>query len=214
MRRNFVWVLCPSVLSLTAGVAACSGNGNSASDASVDSYGVIVPGGDGGASDEGGDADAAPEDETTMRLAHASPDLGPIDFCWRPAGAASFTGPVLGGGTLPEAGPPSSDAGGDAGDAGGAGDAADGGEGGDGQAAADAGDASPKDSGHEEEGGHVEDGGQDAGETAPIDAGTHDATLSEGGSDDAGPGDAEPEAEPEEATLPEAGPPHALLFGS
>jgi hypothetical protein len=31
-----------------------------------------------------------------MRLVHLSPDLGPIDFCWRLSGAATFNGPMLG----------------------------------------------------------------------------------------------------------------------
>lgn len=39
-------------------------------------------------------SDAGPP-TTTMRLAHLAPDLGAVDFCYRPAKSSSFEGPVL-----------------------------------------------------------------------------------------------------------------------
>ena len=119
MRRIFVSVLSVAAFAPTALGVGCSSNGETA-DASVDSYGVIVGGND-GASGDVAQGDAIAGQQTTMRLAHASPDLGPIDFCWRPSGAATFNGPVLGGGmSPPEAGAPGdaashADASGDAG---------------------------------------------------------------------------------------------------
>jgi hypothetical protein len=110
MRRIFVSVLLAAAFASTALAGGCSGGKNGgAADASADSYGVHVTG-DGAAGDgEGEGGDAAMGEQTTMRLAHASPDLGPIDFCWRQTGNASFTGPVLGGDLPPEAGPPTAD---------------------------------------------------------------------------------------------------------
>jgi hypothetical protein len=47
-----------------------------------------------------------------MRVAHLSPDLGPIDFCYRGALAGTFVGPVLSAGSRATGGgPPSKDAG-------------------------------------------------------------------------------------------------------
>jgi hypothetical protein len=119
MRRIFVSVLLASACASTALAGGCSGGKNGdAADAAADSYGVHVTGDGAGGDGEGG-ADDSPTAQTTMRLAHASPDLGPVDFCWRQTGAASFTGPVLGGDLPPEAGPPGTDGGaGDSGDAG------------------------------------------------------------------------------------------------
>ncbi len=112
MRRIFVSVLLASACASTALAGGCSGGkAGGAADASADSYGVKVTG-DGAAGDgEGEEGDSAPPAQTTMRLAHASPDLGPVDFCWRQTGAASFTGPVLGGDLPPEGGSPGGDAG-------------------------------------------------------------------------------------------------------
>lgn len=85
-----------SAITLFAAVAAaadaCGDPTPGAADASSDVYGVIPPaeaGGDDATSDGGTSV------WTTMRLAHLSPDAGPIDFCWRPAKTATFTGPVL-----------------------------------------------------------------------------------------------------------------------
>jgi hypothetical protein len=99
MRRIIV------VLSLPAAVAAlwlaggCSGNSAGKSDASADGSGVIVGGGDTGSGDAPTDGIGAVD--TTMRLAHASSGLGPIDFCWRSTGTETFTGPVLAGAVTP-----------------------------------------------------------------------------------------------------------------
>ena len=110
MRRIFVSVLLASACASTALAGGCSGGKNGGgADAAADSYGVHVTGDGAGGDGEGGEGDSATA-HTTMRLAHASPDLGPVDFCWRQTGAASFTGPVLGGDLpLPEAGPPMAD---------------------------------------------------------------------------------------------------------
>ncbi len=73
-------------------LAGCSEAGAGA-DASADYVGV-QPGPDATGDDSGGDASG--EVSTALRLANMSPDLGPVDFCWRVSGATSFTGPVLG----------------------------------------------------------------------------------------------------------------------
>jgi hypothetical protein len=98
MRRIFA-VLLVAALGSTAVAGGCSSNGNGGADASIDGFGVITPGGEGGGGD-GGDDGPSPVG-ARLRLAHASPDLGPTDFCWRVAGAASFTGPVLGSSAPP-----------------------------------------------------------------------------------------------------------------
>ena len=161
MRRIFVSVLLASACASTALAGGCSGgkNGNAA-DAAADSYGVHVTGDGAGGDGEGGESDSATE-QTTMRLAHASPDLGPVDFCWRQSGAASFTGPVLGGDLPPEAGPPMADG-----------------------AAEDSGDAGPSDAtpGPEAEVGTPDAGTPDVGTDAGTpdegtDAGTPDAGM-------------------------------------
>jgi hypothetical protein len=106
MRRIFVSVLLSAAFASTALAGGCSGGKNGgAADASADSYGVHVTGDGAGGDGEGEGGDTAMGEQTTMRLAHASPDLGPVDFCWRQSGNASFTGPVLGGDLPPEAGP-------------------------------------------------------------------------------------------------------------
>jgi len=115
--------------------------------------GALVPGCGDGDGDSGGgssfteagpgsptEAGVVPSDAgvptATMRLAHLSSDLGPVDFCYRTAKTSSFVGPVLGGGL----GVPRRDAGVDPSADGGATDASDddGGDGGD-AASADAG---------------------------------------------------------------------------
>lgn len=109
--RCFVRVFIPAGL-LSAALAGCSsGHNGAATDASVDGYGVIVPGNDAATGEGGGDA--GPTVETTLRMANASPDLGPVDFCWKATGSAGYAGPVLGGGVAPVA-----DGGMDAGSAG------------------------------------------------------------------------------------------------
>jgi hypothetical protein len=74
-------------------VGACSSHDEGPSDASPDYFGVTTPPGDGAPADGG--SDAAPSATATMRLAHMVPDLGPLDFCWRASGSATFTGPML-----------------------------------------------------------------------------------------------------------------------
>ncbi len=78
---------------MVAGAGACTGDDH-ATDASDDRYGIRPT------PDSGGDdaaTDGGPAATATMRLAHLSPDLPPIDFCWRTSGAATYNGPVLGG---------------------------------------------------------------------------------------------------------------------
>ncbi|HEY8040013.1 MAG TPA: hypothetical protein VIF15_09480 [Polyangiaceae bacterium] len=158
MRRLSAAFSAPAAVAsaLLAGGAAggCSSNSGDGSDASIDSFGVIT-----GSDAAGDDAESGAETSvgTTMRLAHMSPDLGPIDFCWRVAGSASFTGPVLG--ATSDAGP--DEAGLDASDA----DAGDGGD------AAATPDAAP-------------DGSVDAGAS---DVATDTADGGDGASLDAGP---------------------------
>jgi hypothetical protein len=118
MRRSLallVAVLAPCALAIPG--AGCSSAGNAA-DASADST-FVIPGADANNGEAEGDGGVGIA--TTMRLANMSPNLGPVDFCWRVTGAGSFTGPVLGGpadgGIL---GPPpdaTADAGSDASDA-------------------------------------------------------------------------------------------------
>lgn len=151
-------MLLATACACTALAGGCSGdkNGNAA-DAAADSYGVHVTGDGAGGDGEGGEGDSATE-QTTMRLVHASPDLGPVDFCWRQTGAASFTGPVLGGDLPPpEAGPPTPDSGSE--------DSADAGHSDATLASSDAGDA-------EAEAGTPETGTPDAGMPAELVFGT------------------------------------------
>jgi hypothetical protein len=93
MRRIFAVLLPAAAVGAIAVAGGCSTNGNGAADASIDGFGVITPPGEGGGGESGSDGPSPVG--ARMRLAHASPDLGPTDFCWRLAGAASFTGPVL-----------------------------------------------------------------------------------------------------------------------
>jgi hypothetical protein len=98
MRCILVVLSLPLVSLALAG--GCSGNSAGGPDASIDGSGVILPGLDAGSGEAGGEGGTGAT-TTTMRLAHASPGLGPIDFCWRPTGTVAFTGPVLGGAVTP-----------------------------------------------------------------------------------------------------------------
>jgi len=129
MRRTLIVLSLPAAVAALGLAGGCSSNSAGRSDASADGSGVIVGGGDTGSGD--GTADGSSTVPTTMRLAHASSGLGPIDFCWRITGTANFTGPVLAGALTPtDAGAPGdaqTDAETDAsaaGDAAGTGDAA------------------------------------------------------------------------------------------
>jgi hypothetical protein len=91
-------------IALLVGAATCLGLGaadggcvsqGASGDAGSDQT-VAMPGPDEGGAEDGG-ADAAASITSTMRLANMSPDLGPVDFCWRVTGTGTFTGPVLGG---------------------------------------------------------------------------------------------------------------------
>ncbi len=92
MRRSLA-LLAALVLPCAAAVPAsgCSSQGGSA-DASTDGT-YVLPGPDGGSEDAESDGSASLS--STMRLANLSPDLGAVDFCWRVAGASTFTGPVI-----------------------------------------------------------------------------------------------------------------------
>jgi hypothetical protein len=91
--RRYLEPLAWLVLAVAAaGASACSSSGGAA-DAGDDRYGIRPPA-EGGGDDSS--ADASPGIVATMRLAHLSPGLPPIDFCWRSAGAATYNGPVLG----------------------------------------------------------------------------------------------------------------------
>lgn len=109
MRRPLLLVVLSAAFA-SAGVASgcSSSHGAPAGDAGTDSYGVIVGGGDGAAADSPGETTTTVQ--ATMRLVHASTDLGPVDFCWRPTGAASWNGPVLAGSLPPVEGGPVEDA--------------------------------------------------------------------------------------------------------
>jgi hypothetical protein len=94
------------------GWAGCSSQQGASADASSEFIGVQM-GPDAGGGDAASDSESPLS--TTVRLANMSPDLGSIDFCWRVAGAQTFTGPVLG--ASPDAGMSSAGDAGDAGDA-------------------------------------------------------------------------------------------------
>jgi hypothetical protein len=93
-RNRFRLLFLVTTLAGGAAIALACGDGGGA-------------GSNGGADGDGGpsslpDAAVGPADAsapaTTMRLAHVSEDLGPVDFCYRLAKTSSFEGPVLGGG--------------------------------------------------------------------------------------------------------------------
>jgi hypothetical protein len=99
MRRILIVLSLPAAVAALGLAGGCSGNSAGKSDASADGSGVIVGGGDTGSGDAPADGTGTPP--TTMRLAHASSGLGPIDFCWRSSGTETFTGPVLAGAVTP-----------------------------------------------------------------------------------------------------------------
>lgn len=88
-----------------SGVGGCIAQGNSF-DASADQS-AVMPGPDAGTEDDASDAPASLT--SAMRIANMSPNLGPVDFCWRVTGSGAFTGPVLGG-SLDAGSPPMFDA--------------------------------------------------------------------------------------------------------
>jgi hypothetical protein len=185
MRRIFVSVLLAAAFSSTALAGGCSGGKNGiAGDASADAYGVHVTGDGAGSDGEGEGGGDSMGEQTTMRLAHASPDLGPIDFCWRSSGAASFTGPVLGGDQPADAGAPAGDGGPDGPSDAGSSDGAD--------ARSDAGD------------GHIETGIAETGtdETGTAEAGTPETGAPESGTPETG------------TPTADAGAPQELVFGT
>jgi hypothetical protein len=167
MRFRFAHAAALAALTAGLGVApACTPPNGNGFDASLE-HPAIVPGGEAGGDDGGGDAQSGTQ--TALRLANMSPDVGAVDFCWRVSGAATFTGPVLGGSL--DGGTP----GGEQEDAG----APDGGT--DGSAGEDAADATePADATIE---------GGDPGEGGAADA-TTDATVAGDGGDAAGSSDA------------------------
>ena len=107
-RRFFSWPL--SILGGVVGaglaVSACS-----SSDETPGGFGSVVPPGPSnvdagniGASDAG-----APGPSTTYRIAHLSPDLPSIDFCYRNTTSDAWVGPVLNAGASPPSGGPAAD---------------------------------------------------------------------------------------------------------
>lgn len=82
-------LLAPCAAAIPAG--GCTNQGASA-DSGVDGT-LVITGGDSGSEDA--EVDGSGVLTSTMRLANMSPDLGPVDFCWRVAGSGSFTGPVI-----------------------------------------------------------------------------------------------------------------------
>jgi hypothetical protein len=92
MRRSLALLaalLAPCAAAIPAG--GCNNQG-AAADAGGDGT-IVTAGGDSG--NEDAEADGGGVLSSTMRLANMSPDLGPVDFCWRVAGSGSFTGPVI-----------------------------------------------------------------------------------------------------------------------
>ncbi len=92
MRRSLALLaalLVPCAAAIPAG--GCNNQG-AAADAGGDGT-IVMAGGDSGSEDAEGDGSGVLS--STMRLANMSPDLGPVDFCWRVAGSGSFTGPVI-----------------------------------------------------------------------------------------------------------------------
>jgi hypothetical protein len=92
MRRSLALLaalLAPCAAAIPAG--GCTNQG-AAADAGGDGT-VVMAGGD--SSTEDAESDGSGVLSSTMRLANMSPDLGPVDFCWRVAGSGSFTGPVI-----------------------------------------------------------------------------------------------------------------------
>ena len=77
---------------------ACSDSGLGGGPAGTDDDGepALVP--DARVGD--GDVDKL---QTTARIAHLAPDLGPVDFCYRASQNGTFIGPVVGGNTMPNA---------------------------------------------------------------------------------------------------------------
>lgn len=80
------------LLSLVALAVACVEEPSAPFPADASDGGPLATPRDGG----GGAEDAGPP-VTFLRLAHAAPDLGPVDFCYREVGSSSFEGPVLAG---------------------------------------------------------------------------------------------------------------------
>ena len=94
-RASFLILTYPLAL-LSGGAVAALACGDSGDPSSF-------TGGDGdGGTGSLPEASIGPNDgdspATTMRLAHVSSDLGPVDFCYRMATTSSFEGPVLNGG--------------------------------------------------------------------------------------------------------------------
>ena len=115
MRRVFVVLLSPALpASLVLWGGCSSGHAGNALDAGSDSYGIHL--GDGGTGGDGNGDDGGPTAKASVRIANMSPDLGPVDYCWRETGASSYQGPVLGGGVTPvtDASPGGDSGGGDA----------------------------------------------------------------------------------------------------
>jgi hypothetical protein len=123
LRRVCVLLVPLAAVAAPGAMGGCIGQGASP-DASADQS-VAVPGPD--ASFEDGENDASTNITSAMRLANMSPDLGPVDFCWRVTGSGAFTGPVLGG-SIDAGAPPATDGAGEDGafDAGDVADSADG----------------------------------------------------------------------------------------
>jgi len=102
MRRPLA--LLAALLAPCAAAIPTGGCNNQAGPSDAGPDATIIPGGDSG--NEDAESDGSGVLTSTMRLANMSPDLGPVDFCWRVTGSTSFAGPVLA--TPLDAGPPAS----------------------------------------------------------------------------------------------------------
>src|SRR5579883_2683213 len=92
--RCFLLVPLAAPLALGTLDAGCTdATDNGSADAATDSIPVDNPP-DGGGSTESGDGGGGGV-TASFRVAHASPDLGEIDVCFRPSQSASWVGPYF-----------------------------------------------------------------------------------------------------------------------
>jgi hypothetical protein len=91
-RFAFGFAVVPLAAAALALPGSACGDGGLAGDfADTDAQSQTPPIEGGFTGDDGGAT------TTTLRLAHLAPELGAIDFCWRPVDTGAFEGPVFGG---------------------------------------------------------------------------------------------------------------------